>query len=243
MIQKDFIWRARRPKIKHSTLIGFYTNGGYKDVDIESKLESLKIIWIRHLLDSNFHSWTVIPQCLLSEIGIQSIFHSNFKPSEIWQLKIVSYPKFYNGLISFWETACTEEPSNLREITSQTIWNNYYISKQGNTLFNLQLCYKGIQYVRDIPDDHGKIMNWQAARPKFDLHDKDFMLRLSLLKSIPFNWKRKIEATDEDIGPAYYDNPLPIMTVKHVYLRMLQPLIKQPTSQKKIRDTFSQSQH
>ena len=54
-----------------------------KDVDIESKFESLKIIWIRCLLDSSFHSWKATPQCLLSEIGIQSIFHSNFKPSEI----------------------------------------------------------------------------------------------------------------------------------------------------------------
>ena len=77
--------RACHPKIKHSTSIGDYTNGGYKDVDIELKFESLKIIWIRRLLDSNFHSWKAIPQCLLSEIGIQSIFHSNFKPSEICQ--------------------------------------------------------------------------------------------------------------------------------------------------------------
>ena len=139
LMQKDFIWRAHRPKIKHSTLIGDYTNGGYKDVDIESKFESLKIIWIRRLLDSNFHSWKVMPQCLLSEIGIQSLFHSNFKPSEIWQLKIASFPKFYQGLIYFWETAITKEPSNLREITSQTVWNNYYISKQGNTLSTIVL--------------------------------------------------------------------------------------------------------
>ena len=70
--------------------------------DIESKFESLKIIWIRRLLDSNFHSWKVIPQCLLSQIGIQSDFRSNFNPSEIWQLKIASYSKSYQGLISFW---------------------------------------------------------------------------------------------------------------------------------------------
>ena len=77
-------------------------------------------------------------------------FHSNFKPSEIWQLKIASYPKFYKGLISFWETASTKEPSNLREITSQTVWNNYYISKQRNTLFYPQLCYKGIFNMLEI---------------------------------------------------------------------------------------------
>ena len=76
-------------------------------------------------------------------------------------------------------------------------------------------------------------MNWQAARSKFDLHDKDFMVWKGFSKSIPVNWKREIGATDEDIGPAHYGNALPIMTVKNVYRKMLQPLIKQPTSQKK----------
>ena len=183
LIQKDFIWRGRRPKIKHSTLIGDYTNGGYEHVDVESKFELLKIIWIRGLLDSSFHSWKAIPQCLLSEVGIQPIFHSNFKLSEIWQWKIASYPKSYQGLISFWENACIKEPSNLRKIPSQTVWNNCYILKQGSTLFYPQLCYKGIQYVRDFLDDHGKIMK-HAARSKFDLHDKDFMAWMSLIKSI-----------------------------------------------------------
>ena len=56
LIQKDFIWRDRRSKIKYSTLIGDYNNGGYKGVDIEFKFESLKIIWIRCLPDSSFHS-------------------------------------------------------------------------------------------------------------------------------------------------------------------------------------------
>ena len=60
-------------------------------------------------------------------------------------------------------------------------------------------------------------MNWQAAKSKFDLRDKEFMVWLSLLKSIPVNWKREIEATDKDISPAHYGNALPIMTVKNIY--------------------------
>ena len=73
-------------------------------------------------------------------------------------------------------------------------------------------------------------MNWQAGRSKFDLHDKGFMAWTSLIKSMPVNWKREIQDTEEDTGPAHYGNALPIMTVKNVYRRMLQPLIKQPTS-------------
>ena len=44
-LKKDFVWRGKRPKIKHSTLIGDYKEGEYKDVDIEAKIVALKIIW------------------------------------------------------------------------------------------------------------------------------------------------------------------------------------------------------
>ena len=114
---------------------------------------------------------------------------------------MVSYPKFYQGLISLWEYFSIKKPSDLREITSQTVWNNCYILKQGKTLFYPQLWYKGIHYVRDILDDHRKILKWQLARVKFDLHSKYFIAWSSLIKPIPVNWKREIEAMYDDIGP------------------------------------------
>ena len=43
-LRKNFIWNGKRPRIKHSTLIADYVDGGYKDVDIETKLSSLRII-------------------------------------------------------------------------------------------------------------------------------------------------------------------------------------------------------
>ena len=50
-VQKDFVWNKSRPRIKHSSLTGNYEEGGYKDVDISTKLNALKITWIRRLLD------------------------------------------------------------------------------------------------------------------------------------------------------------------------------------------------
>ena len=43
-IQQRFIWNKKRPKIKHSTLIGSYEEGGYKDVDIATQFNALKMI-------------------------------------------------------------------------------------------------------------------------------------------------------------------------------------------------------
>ena len=49
-VQQDFLWSKSHSKIKHSSLIGNYEEGGYKDVDISTKLTALKITWIRRFL-------------------------------------------------------------------------------------------------------------------------------------------------------------------------------------------------
>ena len=69
-LHRNFIWNNKRPKIKHSTLIADYCEGGYKDVDIENKIAALKIKWVTKLLDNNFHPWKIIPNLLfwISEV-------------------------------------------------------------------------------------------------------------------------------------------------------------------------------
>ena len=66
-LQKKFIWDNKRPKIKHSTLIADCCEGGYKDVDTEKKIASLKIRWVTGLFDKNFRSWKIIPNLLFSD--------------------------------------------------------------------------------------------------------------------------------------------------------------------------------
>ena len=54
-MQRGFIWNNKKPKIKHSTLVADYSEGGYKDLDIRTKLTALKVAWVTKLLDDNFH--------------------------------------------------------------------------------------------------------------------------------------------------------------------------------------------
>ena len=67
-IQKDFIWNKSRAKIKHCSIISDYKEGGYKDVNISSKLLAMKISWIKRFLD-NFHPWKILPIWLFARLG------------------------------------------------------------------------------------------------------------------------------------------------------------------------------
>ena len=75
VLYKEFIWDSKRPKVKHSTLIGNYEEGGFKDVDLPSKFKSLKIIWIRKFLDeNNFHPWIAVAEEIPQDLGKPKIF-------------------------------------------------------------------------------------------------------------------------------------------------------------------------
>ena len=117
-LYKNFIWNNKQPKIKHSTLIADYCEGGYKDVDIENKIAASKIKWVTKLLDSNFHPWKIIPNLLFSGIGgTRALFHQNLQLSKQCLAKIKQYPKFYQELIQIWAKASEKEPpKNIRNL-------------------------------------------------------------------------------------------------------------------------------
>ena len=126
-IQKDFIWRGSKPKIKHTSLIGDYSEGGMKDIDIKAKLESLRIQWVKRLTNNNFHSWKIIPNVLLKDVGGVSLFHSNLALSDACKLKIDNYPDFYKSIVHLWIKISATDLQSEHDILLQTLWNNKYI--------------------------------------------------------------------------------------------------------------------
>ena len=136
-VQQDFVLNKSRSKIKHSSLIGNYEEGGYKDVDISTKLTALKITWIRRLLDGNYHPWKIIPERLFASVGGYSFFHFNLKLSESCLCIIEkTFPNFYKQLVDLWIRVSYQEPSDITEICNQALWNNLFIEPQGKPLLN-----------------------------------------------------------------------------------------------------------
>ena len=100
---KEFIWDSKKLKIKHSTLIGHYEDGCFRDVDLPAKFKSIKFLWIKKMLDkSNFHPWIAVADKILKPLGRIDNFHTNFQLSLEFQsvLKIIS--EFYKDLIGIW---------------------------------------------------------------------------------------------------------------------------------------------
>ena len=59
-IQREFLWKSSNIKIKHETICNDFQNGGFKKVDIPSKISSLQCPWVKKLYDQNSHDWKLI---------------------------------------------------------------------------------------------------------------------------------------------------------------------------------------
>ena len=130
-LHKDFVWNGKKPKIKHTTFISDYTNGGLKEIDINWKLYSLKFSWITRLLDkSNFHPWKVIANEILRPVGGWDIFHTNLSLSSETRKEIQNLPSCYKDLINLFSKFANIDDLSNEEIMGQWLWDNSHILKQ-----------------------------------------------------------------------------------------------------------------
>ena len=120
IIHKNFVWNNKRPKIKHSTLIASYSEGGYNDIDINTKLSSIKVSWVTRLMDDNFHPWKIIPSKIFSVSGgTNIIFYTNTYLSLRCHKNVDKIPSFYRDLVYLWQNVISLKLSETTEICDE----------------------------------------------------------------------------------------------------------------------------
>ena len=163
MLQKDFIWSGKNPKIKHTTLIGDYPDGGLKDVDIKAKLKSLKLGWLKRLYSEDFHPWKNIPLKLIEQSFNQNIFFPNLKipPPAL-------FPEFYKQILMYW-SELSQTPLTAESVLKQHIWYNQFILVNNLPIRKL---FPFVLFISDIIDANGVFLNWESFKNTFDLENK-----------------------------------------------------------------------
>ena len=176
IIHKNFVWNNKHPKIKHSTLIASYSEGGYNDIDINTKLSSIKVSWVTRLMGDNFHPWKIIPSKIFSVFGgTNIIFHTNKLLPLRCRKKVDKISSFYRDLVYLWQNVISLKSSETTEIFDEVLWNNKHITCDGNSIYDTYLINKRIVKVADIINETGRPLNWFEAKKKFLLHDSKLL--------------------------------------------------------------------
>ena len=178
VIHKDFIWRGKKVRIKHSTLIGEYADGGLRDLDISSSLTSVKISWIRRLFDNNFHPWKILAKRLLRKVGGLYIFHFDLKLSEQSLYDVKRLPSFYKDVVLLWEkysNLLVQRKVNKKTVFSQALFNNKNLLIRGESIWHKLLYSQGMRIIGDLYDNEGSIKTWSVLSAEYYLGPESFL--------------------------------------------------------------------
>ena len=192
-IQKNFLWADSNPKIKHETLCLDFRNGGLRNCDIEGKIISLQILWLKRLIDENFHEWKLIPKNLMKKsFGSKFTFHANlaFRNS-----MIKDFPIFYKEILNSCKANFFVDPDIPSSIFSQFLWHNRFINVDHSSIYFEQFSEREVNFVMDLFDDQGNFLKWETFKNKFNCTNNMHFQWIQLVNAIPLNWKKKIKHT------------------------------------------------
>ena len=156
----SFLWHGKREKIKRTTFIGQKEFGGIEMCDTSSFFKSLKLKWVKYLLNDDEANWKVLPNFYLSKLGDDFlIFHANLDHlKNIENFNKIDIPDFYRDIVELWLHVNINKTSNIKsydQIRKQIIWCNKNIKLNNKCLLFNDWIHSGLIFVNALINQHG----------------------------------------------------------------------------------------
>ena len=168
-LHKEFILGNRKPKIKHTALIGDYAEGGLKDIGIESKSISIKISCVRRLKNSNFYPSKELATYFLLPLGGGGggglCFSFKFKFAAKSRSAV---PALCGEVIKLWQKLSVFSKLTAEQILSEQLWYNKFILSNSNSIDYLVLRTKGLAIVRNLFSEDSSARTWESVSQTYD---------------------------------------------------------------------------
>jgi hypothetical protein len=186
----EFLWDGKRAKVKNSTIIGGISQGGLKMPHVKRTVESLKLNWLKRLLDPKTEGkWKKLSWGLIKA-----------SPEEL-SLKLTPTflppcsTLFYQQILDIWYNVYNVEPKDVGEILKERIWRNSRILIGGVLV---QYGYRawensGIKRIQDLVNvQNGRILTPQEIQDKY-LIVVEIMKYNCIVSAIPKQWKKRLK--------------------------------------------------
>ena len=192
----NFLWNGKREKIKRKTLIGRKEQGGLNMVDVNTFIKSIKINWIKALMQKDEANWKIIPSYLLDQYGenllILNMNTTSLKKNPDPKFKLTP---FYKNILDTWfefkstDTTCTTLPTDFHTIRQQLLWGNKHIQFKGKGIIFKSWIESGILFVNDIIHPSSGKIDEHIILDKLK-NKSNWISQINIIKNvIPRIWK------------------------------------------------------
>ena len=186
-----FLANQGQEKLKRSTLIGPYQDGGFQAPDIELQNKATKISWIKRLIN-NAGVWR---NGILEDIP--NVDYRYFLRCNL-QWKDLPFTPTKNSMWEeIWMLWCNinfkQKLESTDEMYNQSLWYNSHIKVGGQVVYYPKWAENGIMWVHDIlKEDKGyKFLTISEIKVKFKV-TLPFMEYLGIITAIPMPWRRML---------------------------------------------------
>ena len=156
--------------------------------DFECKVKACKVSWIKRFCQNS--------KCAVfaKEIGL---------PLPLNEMLFVKYDMkympdyvspFYKQILEYWFELYAVEPTSIKEVRSELLFLNRYITVDNQPIFDKQMYNAGLKYINDIVDNEGNFESLNYVNTRFNIH-LDIMRYNSIKDAIPRSWRNMIRGT------------------------------------------------
>ena len=182
----DFLWNGKPDKIRRSVLINDIHLGGINLTHIESFSKSLKIFWVKKVLEDTFNSnWKTLLLDQLEKYGGNLFWH--YHPTS-QKILARNFNPFWKNIIDLWSDLnadhIVDEPCYL----SRTIWHNPEIKIGGKTVFYRNYSEAGVNFINDLISEEGDFLSYPSFQRKYNFQT-NLLKYNGIIRAIPREWK------------------------------------------------------
>ncbi len=114
-----FIWDNSTSKIAHKTLLQKIEKRGLKLCHFPTKVNALKLSWVKRLTSDNDSSWKILPKHFYKCDNLNIYFGANHK-----LLHKEKLPNFYIDIHNLYMQNFKQPSNNLIHMLNQSLWSN-----------------------------------------------------------------------------------------------------------------------
>ena len=192
-----FIWESKPDKIKRSTIMQDYKNGGLRMINIDYFIWALKAGWVKRIFDdSNKGIWKEFYIEKLNAFGGKVILESTLNTEDCSQ--IAKNNLFLRDVLTAW--CKINENGSTKTVTKEIIWNNSQIKCNNNILFYRDWYDKGIKLTEHIYDFRTRqFYTVNQLKDLYGISENDFLKYYNIVSNIPKAWKNKLKTENHNI--------------------------------------------
>ena len=185
----DFIWNARKPKIRIDILQARKDNYGISLFDPLTKDCSLKIAWVKRINELSPFSHELVRYHIKPILKNAEFWNTNTHVNDIGT--ICKAKGFWYDVVKSWCIINYHEVKDINTIMHQRLWYNSHICIKNEPYIIRKLADKGIYQVLDIVYNQGQLMSLSEITDTYAVN-LNYLDYFSMITAIPDKWKKVI---------------------------------------------------